>query len=56
MGAWLSPWGGYGGSKIVIDPDAKMCCSYVMNQIREGLTGDVRSTRLIKALYAGMQN
>ncbi|MDD5190566.1 MAG: serine hydrolase [Dehalococcoidales bacterium] len=48
-------WGGYGGSRVVIDPDTRMCCAYVMNQIREGLTGDVRSMRLINALYAGMQ-
>ncbi len=47
-------WGGYGGSRVVIDPDARLCGSYVMNRIQEGLTGDFRSSRLIAALYQGI--
>jgi len=44
-------WGGYGGSRVMVDLDARICCAYVMNVIHEGLVGDVRSTGLIKAVY-----
>ena len=35
-------WGGWGGSLIAIDNDAHITGSYVMNQMAEGLIGDVR--------------
>ncbi len=44
-------WGGYGGSRVVIDREARLCCAYVMNKIRPGLTGDRRSTALLDAVY-----
>ncbi len=44
-------WGGYGGSVIAVDLDAKMSISYVMNKMASTLTGDPRSEKLIKALY-----
>ena len=47
-------WGGWGGSTVVIDLDARVSHSYVMNLMREGTTGDPRSTRLRIALYASL--
>jgi len=44
-------WGGYGGSVVAVDLDAKMSFSYVMNKMVSTLTGDPRSENLIKALY-----
>jgi CubicO group peptidase (beta-lactamase class C family) len=44
-------WGGYGGSVVAVDLDAKMSFSYVMNKMVSTLTGDPRSEKLIKALY-----
>ena len=47
-------WGGWGGSTVVIDLDARVSHSYVMNLMREGTTGDSRSIRLRQALYASL--
>jgi CubicO group peptidase (beta-lactamase class C family) len=47
-------WGGWGGSFIAVDLDAKLSFAYVMNKMRTGLTGDDRSARLIRALYAAL--
>ncbi len=47
-------WGGYGGSVVVVDLDAKMSFSYVMNKMVSSLTGDPRSEKLIKALYSSL--
>ena len=44
-------WGGFGGSVIAVDLDAKMSFSYVMNKMVSTLIGDPRSGKLIKALY-----
>jgi CubicO group peptidase (beta-lactamase class C family) len=44
-------WGGYGGSVVAVDLDAKMSFSYVMNKMVSTLTGDPRSEKLIEALY-----
>ena len=44
-------WGGWGGSIIVIDFDAQLTFSYVMNQMGEGTLGDVRGMSLGAALY-----
>ncbi|WP_260580690.1 serine hydrolase domain-containing protein [Sphingopyxis sp. PET50] len=43
-------WGGYGGSLIIIDMDARATFSYVMNKMNSGLTGDPRSFTLIGAM------
>lgn len=37
--AW---WGGYGGSVIYTDQDLTLTVAYMMNQMRNGLAGDVR--------------
>jgi|TARA_B110000259_G_scaffold188451_1_gene247571 CubicO group peptidase (beta-lactamase class C family) len=47
-------WGGAGGSSVIIDTDAHMCFSYVMNQMSFDLLGDKRSDNLGLALYAGL--
>ena len=47
-------WGGWGGSTVVIDLDARVSHSYVMNLMHVGLTGDPRSARLMNALYASL--
>ena len=44
-------WGGWGGSKSIIDLDAKLSIAYVMNKMGSTLTGDPRSERLVEALY-----
>ncbi|MEM9624098.1 MAG: serine hydrolase domain-containing protein [Pseudomonadota bacterium] len=47
-------WGGWGGSTVVIDQDAHVCCSYVMNKMFEGLLGDTRGFSLLQAAYASL--
>ena len=44
-------WGGAGGSTIVVDPPARVCLSYVMNQMRAAIVGDRRGGCLGQALY-----
>ena len=44
-------WGGWGGSVILIDQDARMSLCYVMNKMHDGLTGDMRSVNLLRATY-----
>ncbi len=44
-------WGGWGGSLAIIDVDAKMSFSYVMNRMGEGTTGDLRGAGLLLAAY-----
>lgn len=49
-------WGGYGGSLVVIDMDARATYSYVMNKMNSGLMGDARSFGLIQTMWAAMAN
>ena len=44
-------WGGWGGSTVVVDQDAHLCVSYVMNKMFEGLLGDTRGFSLLQAAY-----
>ncbi len=44
-------WGGWGGSTAVIDQDARMCVSYVMNRMEGSLLGDTRGFSLLQAAY-----
>jgi CubicO group peptidase (beta-lactamase class C family) len=44
-------WGGFGGSVCVMDPDAKLCYAYAMNQIVISLTGDPRTKRIIDVIH-----
>ena len=47
-------WGGYGGSLIVADLDARLCFAYVMNKMFDGVVGDVRGFELSQAVYASL--
>lgn len=47
-------WGGWGGSLAIIDVDAQMSFSYVMNRMGEGTTGDLRGASLLLAAYAAL--
>ena len=44
-------WGGAGGSTIVVDADARVCLSYVMNQMKAAIVGDRRGGGLGKTFY-----
>jgi CubicO group peptidase (beta-lactamase class C family) len=47
-------WGGWGGSLVTIDPDARMAVAYVTNQMREPAE-DTRGLELVMAAYDGLQ-
>ncbi len=47
-------WGGWGGSVCVMDLDAKLSIAYVMNKMNPSLTEDIRSARIIDALYKSL--
>ena len=44
-------WGGWGGSSVLIDQDARVAVSYVMNKMFVGLLGDTRSYNIRQAAY-----
>jgi len=50
----IAYWGGWGGSSIVIDQDAHLCVSYVMNKMDPDLLGDVRGFSLLQATYGAL--
>ena len=50
----IAYWGGWGGSTIVVDQDAHLCLSYVMNKMFTGLLGDTRGFSLLQAAYSGL--
>jgi CubicO group peptidase (beta-lactamase class C family) len=47
-------WGGYGGSLIVVDLDARLTVCYVMNRMESGLQGDLRGANIMLAAAAGL--
>ena len=47
-------WGGWGGSLVIVDADARVCLSYVMNKMGEGTTGDLRGGRLAMAVFQSL--
>jgi CubicO group peptidase (beta-lactamase class C family) len=47
-------WGGWGGSLVVVDPDAGLGFSYVMNKMGSGTMGDTRGFSIALALYASL--
>jgi len=49
-------WGGWGGSLAIIDVDAQMSFSYVMNKMGEGTTGDLRGAGLLLAGYGALMS
>jgi CubicO group peptidase (beta-lactamase class C family) len=47
-------WGGWGGSLAIIDLDARMTISYVMNKMGEGTVGDMRGAGLVMAAFMAL--
>lgn len=47
-------WGGWGGSITMIDVDARMTFSYVMNRMGEGTLGDDRGAGLLLATFGSL--
>ena len=47
-------WGGWGGSSVVIDQDARVAMSYVMNRMFPGLLGDLRGFSIRGQAYKDM--
>ncbi len=47
-------WGGWGGSSILVDQDAQLSVSFVMNKMFDGLMGDLRSFSLVQAMYKSL--
>jgi CubicO group peptidase (beta-lactamase class C family) len=47
-------WGGWGGSIVICDLDARLCVSYVMNRMGEGTLGDDRGIGIVFAAYAAL--
>ncbi|HEX4244426.1 MAG TPA: serine hydrolase domain-containing protein, partial [Acidimicrobiales bacterium] len=54
MGPRACFWGGYGGSLIVMDQDARLTVSYIMNRMEGGLTGDFRGANVVMAAVMGL--
>ncbi len=48
-------WGGWGGSLAVVDFDARVSISYVMNRMDSSLTGDPRNQRIAAAVYQSLE-
>lgn len=46
-------WGGWGGSLVMIDPDARMAVAYVTHQMREP-ADDHRGLEIVTAAYDGL--
>jgi CubicO group peptidase (beta-lactamase class C family) len=47
-------WGGWGGSVAVIDLDAQMTVTYVMNKMAADLIGDLRGVGVVFAAYEAL--
>ena len=47
-------WGGYGGSIVIIDMEARTTLSYVMNKMAGTTTGDMRGFSLAMAFWAAL--
>ena len=48
-------WAGWGGSMAVVDVENELTVAYVMNLMKDGLTGDMRSARVIFAAHGAGQ-
>jgi CubicO group peptidase (beta-lactamase class C family) len=47
-------WGGYGGSLIIIDMDARTTFAYAMNRMQGTTTGDMRAFGLCMAMWGAL--
>jgi CubicO group peptidase (beta-lactamase class C family) len=54
MGPRSCGWGGYGGSVVVNDLDARVTIAYVMNRMAAGIVGDTRGASIAAAAVAGV--
>jgi CubicO group peptidase (beta-lactamase class C family) len=54
MGPRSCAWGGYGGSLVVNDLDARITIAYVMNRMESGLVGDARGAGVVTAAVMGL--
>lgn len=50
----IAYWGGWGGSTVVVDQDARLCVSYVMNRMEADLLGDLRGFGILQAAYSSL--
>jgi CubicO group peptidase (beta-lactamase class C family) len=48
-------WGGWGGSIVLNDLDARMTVAYVMNRMGEGTLGDTRGVSILFAAYGAIE-
>jgi CubicO group peptidase (beta-lactamase class C family) len=54
MGPRSCAWGGYGGSLVFNDLDARITVAYVMNRMEAGLVGDARGASVVGAALVGL--
>ena len=47
-------WGGWGGSLAIIDTEARMSFSYVMNRMGDGTVGDLRGFNMLMAMFGAL--
>lgn len=47
-------WGGWGGSIAMVDLDAQLTVTYVMNKMASGLVGDLRGGLIVFATYQAL--
>jgi len=47
-------WGGWGGSLVIADLDARLCIAYVMNRMGDSTVGDLRGAALVAATYGSL--
>jgi CubicO group peptidase (beta-lactamase class C family) len=49
-------WGGWGGSLVVCDLDARLVVAYMMNRMGEGTVGDERGAMLVDAARGALRH
>jgi CubicO group peptidase (beta-lactamase class C family) len=54
MGPRSCAWGGYGGSLVLNDLDARLTVAYVMNRMEPGILSDARGASIITAAVLAM--
>ena len=54
MGPRSCAWGGYGGSLVINDLDARLTIAYVMNRMEAGILDDARGAAIALAAAAGL--
>ena len=54
MGPRSCAWGGYGGSLVFNDLDARLTVAYIMNRMEAGLLGDARGASIVMAAASAL--